>query len=121
MADMATYRAIAPVTILANAALARGVRVTLNSAGSCDVQDATAAGTYVTLASVEAALTGPAVNIAGGGSVPALASEACAIGDAAYAAASGKFSKTSTNATLLGVWRQAASADGVLGVVELGV
>lgn len=121
MAEMATYRNANPVTILANAALVRGVRVTLNSSGSCDVQDATAAGDYVTLTAIEAAKTGAAINTASGCKVPALASEACAVGDAAYAAAAGKFSKTSTNATALGRWTLAASGDGVLGEVELGV
>ena len=41
------------------------------------------------------------------------------IGDSAYSAASGKFSKTSTNAVLCGKWVLAASGDGVLGEVEL--
>lgn len=121
MAEMATYAGAKPRTITANAALARGLRVTLNSSGTCDVQDASAAGDYVTLQAVEALKTGAAVNIASGCKVPALASEATTVGDAAYAAASGKFSKTSTNATLVGRWTLAASGDNVLGEVELGV
>ena len=121
MAEMATYIGVIPRTITSNAALVRGVRVTRNSDGTCDVQDATGAGDYVTLAAIEAAKPGIAVSMAGGGKVPALASEACAVGDAAYAAASGKFSKTSTNATLVGRWTLATTGDGVLGEVELGV
>lgn len=54
-----------------------------------------------------------------GGKVPALASEATVVGDLAYSAADGKFSKTSANAVLVGRWTMAASADGVLGEVEL--
>jgi len=121
MAEMATYRAVAPVTITANAALVRGIRVSLTSAGVCDAGDATVLGEYVTLQAIEAAKVGAAVNMHGGGKVPALASEAVAVGDPAYSAAAGKFSKTSTNATLLGKWTLAASGDGVLGEVELGV
>jgi hypothetical protein len=121
MAEMASYLAVDPITITANATLVRGVRVSLNSSGTCDVADATTAGDYVTLTAIEAAKPGTAVNTAGGGKVPALASEAVAVGDAAYAAAAGKFSKTTTNATLLGRWTLAASGDGVLGEVLLGV
>ncbi len=121
MAEMATYRGVTPVTILANAALGRGLRVTLNSAGSCDVQDASAIGTYVTLAAIEAGKTGPAINIASGVKVPMVAAGATAVGDPAYTAAAGKFSSTSTNATLIGVCALAATGDTVLGEVELSV
>jgi hypothetical protein len=59
--------------------------------------------------------------MSGGNKVPAVASEAVAVGDPAYTAAAGKFSKTSSSATLVGKWVLAASGDGVLGEVELSV
>lgn len=120
MAELATYIGIVPRTILANSvAQVRGVRVTRNSAGTTAIADNTTRGDYVTLTAIEASLPGTAASMSDGGSVPALASEACAIGDLAYSAASGKFSKTSAGAVLCGRWTQAASGDGVLGVVEL--
>lgn len=120
MADLSSDLAIAPLTIKAtSAAQARGVRVTLASTGDTAVTDATTRGDYVTLQAIAASDYGAAASLGGGGKVPALASEAVAIGDPAYAAASGKFSKTSTNAAYLGRWTQAASGDGVLGQVLL--
>lgn len=120
MADLATYIGVTPRSInLTNAAIVRGVRVTRNSSGLCAVADATIRGEYVTAQSGAALETIQAFSMADGGKVPALANEACAVGDAAYAGASGKFSKTSTNAAVLGRWTLAASADGVIGEVEL--
>lgn len=121
MAEMATYVGIEPRTVTANAAAVRGIRLTLNSSGTCDAAGITDAGDYVSLAAIEAAKTGPAVSIHGGGKVPALASEAVAVGDPAYTAAAGKFSKSSgSSAVLIGKWALAASGDGVLGEIELG-
>lgn len=120
MALQATYVGIEPRTIIATSvAQARGVRVTRDSSGTTAVADATTRGDYVTLQAIEASLPGDAASMSGGGKVPALASEATVVGDLAYAAAAGKFSKTSTNAALCGRWTMAASADGVLGEVEL--
>lgn len=120
MALQTTYVGIEPRTITAtNVAQARGVRVTRDSSGTTAVADATTRGDYITLQAVSASGTGSAVSASGGGKVPALASEQVAVGDLAYAAASGKFSKTSTNAALMGRWSLAASGDGVLGEVEL--
>lgn len=120
MAELATYRGCEPVTIKAGAsALARGVRVTRQSNGTCIVQDATAGGDYVTLAAIPAATYGPAQPMGKGGKLPVLASEAVVVGDAAYSAAAGKGSKTATDAVVIGRWTQAASGDGVLGEVEL--
>lgn len=122
MAEMATYRAVQPITILANAALGRGIRVTLNSSGSCDASAITDVGQYVTLSSLEAAKVGAAVAIYAGNKVPAVATEAVAVGDPAYTAASGKFSKTSgSSAVQVGVWALAASGADILGEIELGV
>jgi hypothetical protein len=121
MADLATYCGVTPRSInLPNTAVVRGVRVIRASTGLNAVADATQRGDYVTLAAGAALENGVlAVSMADGGKVPALASEACAVGDAAYAAAAGKFSKTSTNAAVCGRWTLAASGDGALGEVEL--
>lgn len=120
MAELATYIGITPRSInLANTAVVRGVRVSRASTGLNAVADATTRGDYVTLTAGAALETIAVASMADGGKVPALASEACAVGDAAYAAAAGKFSKTSTNAAVLGRWTLAASGDNVLGEVEL--
>jgi hypothetical protein len=120
MAELATYVGIEPRTAIAtNVAQARGVRVTRNSSGVTAVADATTRGDYVTLTDIAASSAGQVASLSGGGKIPALASEATVVGDLAYAAAAGKFSKTSTNAALLGRWTLAASGDGVLGEVEL--
>jgi len=120
MAELATYMGEVPKTITpTNVALARGVRVTRNSSGLCAVTSAATRGDYVTLR--EAAASEPVAAVPAGTpcKVPALASEAAAVGDLAYSAASGKFSITSTNAVVMGRWTLAASGDGVLGEVEL--
>jgi len=120
MAIQATYIGIEPRTITATAvAQARGVRVTRNSSGLTAVADETTRGDYVTLQAIAASGSGLAASMSADGKVPALASEATVVGDLAYAAAAGKFSKTSTNAALVGRWTLAASGDGVLGEVEL--
>lgn len=120
MAELATYIGVDPRTIIANSvAQARGVRVTRNSAGTTAVADNTSRGDYVTAVAIAASEPGMAFSMNDGGKVPALASEATVVGDLAYSAASGKWSKTSTGAVLLGRWTQAASGDGVLGEVEL--
>jgi hypothetical protein len=122
MAEMATYIGVVPRTVTANAAAARGIRLTLNSSGTCDAAGITDAGDYVSLQAIEAAKTGAAVSMHGGGKIPAVASEAVAVGDPAYTAASGKFSKTSgSSAVLVGKWALAASGVDVLGEIELGV
>ncbi len=120
MAELASYIGITPRTIYNGTTdLVRGVRVTRQSDGTHVVADATTRGDYVTLTPITASEYGAASSMADGGKVPALASEACAVGDTAYAAASGKFSKTSTNAAVVGRWVLAASANNVLGEVEL--
>lgn len=120
MALQATYVGIEPRTITATSvAQARGVRVTRDSSGTTAVTAIGTRGDYVTLQAIAASGTGAAASASGGGKVPALASEQVDVGDLAYSAASGKFSKTSTNAVLMGRWTLAASGDGVLGEVEL--
>lgn len=120
MAELATYLGVTPVTITLTAvAAARGVRVTRNSSGLCAVTGIGTRGDYVTLRDGVASEAISAVPSGTPAKVPALASEAAAVGDLAYSAASGKFSVTSTNAVLMGRWTLAASGDGVLGEVEL--
>lgn len=107
-------------TVTATAvAIVRGSRLLLNTNGLVSVAGLTIAGDYIALQDIAASGTGLAAPIGSGGSVPVLASENCTVGAAAYSAASGKTSKTSTNAVLIGKWLQAPSAD-TLGVVELG-
>jgi hypothetical protein len=120
MADLATHTGVIPVSITLTAASAsRGIRVTRNSSGLCAATAIGTRGDYVILRDGVASETIPAVPSGTPAKVPALASEAAAVGDLAYSAASGKFSVTSTNAVLMGRWTQAASGDGVLGEVEL--
>jgi len=122
MAEAATYRGIHPVTVIASASgVVRGVRVTRQSNGQVTVQDASARGDYVTLQAGDSALTGKPVLavLAQQGKVPALVTgTTTVVGDLAYAAASGQFSKTSTNATLVGRFTT-ATVSGALGEVEL--
>lgn len=121
MAELASYIGIEPLTIKATAvAQARGIRVTLNSDNETAKSAIGVRGDYITLGAIAASEYGVAAATGCGGKVPALASEAVAVGDLAYSAADGKFSKTSTNAVLMGRWTLAASGDGVLGEVLLG-
>lgn len=121
MAELASTIAVSPITILATAvAQVRGVRVTLDSTGATAVSAIGVRGDFVTDQAIAASEYGLAYSTNGGGVVAALASEATAVGDPAYSAASGKFSKsTGGGAVLVGKWVQAASADGVLGMVLL--
>lgn len=119
MAEMATYIGIEPRTIIANAAIARGLRCSLNASGTYDIQDNTARGDMVSMHDIEAGKPGEAASLWGGGKVPAVASEATLVGDLAYTATLGRFSKTATSNVLLGRWVQPASGAGVLGEVEL--
>lgn len=121
---MAELAALTGATLISKNASAvdivRGVRVALNSSGLVAVADITVRGDYVSATAVTASTAGAFVAMQQGAIVPALASEAAAIGDPAYGAASGKFSKTSGGgAVLCGVWCLAASGNGVLGEVQL--
>lgn len=120
MASIATYRGIQPVTVIATAvAIARGVRVALDSDGLVAAAAISVRGDYVTLEAIPADGVGLAALLQQG-SVPMVASEAVVVGDDAYSAADGKCSTTSGGgAVIVGKWVQAASGDGVLGVVEL--
>ena len=63
-------------------------------------------------------VTGLAAPINAGGSLPVQASGTTAVGDAAYSAASGQTSNTSTNAVLIGKFLQIGAAN-ALAVIEL--
>jgi hypothetical protein len=117
MAELATNIGIVPMTVKAtNVAITRGKRVTLDSSGTVAVSAIGVRGDYVTVNDIAASDYGNASPMQAGQKVSAYASEAVAVGDAAYSAASGQFSKTSTNAVLVGKWAQAAAAN-TLGVV----
>lgn len=98
--------------------LPRGVRVTLGSDGLCLVSAIGVRGDYITLQAIPASTYGAAAPIGAGGSIPVVASETTAVGDAAYSAASGQVSKTSTNAVLMGKWRSIGAAN-ALATIEL--
>lgn len=122
MAELASYVAIQPRTIQnTNAALVRGMRVTLASTSLVALTpDATTRGDFVTLVDMDASTAGSAAAIANGEKVPALFDGAIAVGALAYASATaGMFSPTSTNAALMGRCSLAASGTGILGEVEL--
>lgn len=120
MAELATYTGVTPISKkLTAVAAARGVRLVLDSSGTVSVAGSTVRGDYVSMqdgAASEVIIVTPLGTPA---KVPALASEATVVGDIAYSAASGKFSKTATSAVAVGKWTLAASGDGVLGEVQL--
>jgi hypothetical protein len=121
MAELASTIGVVPITVLATAvAQVRGVRVTMDSTGACAVSAISERGDFVVDQAIAASDRGIGYSLNGGGVVAALASEATAIGDPAYSAAVGKWSKsTGGGAILMGKWVQAASGDGVLGCVLL--
>lgn len=121
MADFATYIGVTPVSVkLSAAAVARGVRLTLASTGLCAVSALAERGEFVSLREGAASEVIPGVASGTPAKVPAMASEAAAIGDLAYSAANGQFSKTAGGgALLMGKWTMAASGANVLGEVQL--
>lgn len=118
MAELATYIGTAPLTIQNDSvALVVGTRLLLQSTGLVVVAGASIRGDYVSVGATPANGIGPAFPMQDG-AVPALVSVAVAIGDPAYSAASGQFTNVSTNAVLVGKFKQAA-ASGTLSVVLL--
>ncbi len=95
-------------------AVSRGTRVTLASTGLVAASLIGVRGDYVATIDIAASATGPAVPMQAGVIVTGVASEAVAVGDAIYSAASGQFSKTSASAVLVGKANTAASGSGVL-------
>lgn len=119
MATVATTRIPLQATVTATAvAISRGARLTLQTNGLVSVSAIGVRGEYIALQDIAASGSGVAAVTAAGGSVPVLASENVTLGQAAYSAASGATSATSTNAVLMGKWKQ-ATTNGTLGVVEL--
>lgn len=120
MAEMTTYVGIEPRSVnITGTAVSKGYRLTRGSNGLLAVAAASLRGEYVSLVDIAASESGQAASLSGGGKVPALAVEACAVGDSAYSAAGGKFSKTAGGNVVLGRWTQAANVANVLGEVEL--
>lgn len=120
MADQSTYIGVdSPRTIKTTTALGRGLRVTRGANGECTLAGILTRGDYVLLQDSEAGKLAAAASMSAAAKVPAVASEAVAVGDIAYSAANGKTSKTAAGAVQVGKWVVAASGDGVLGEVEL--
>lgn len=95
----------------ANTAL--GLRVHLNSSSQWAITGIAARGLGHAAQGIDSGKLGPVRLISCGGELLAIASEAIAVGDAVYSAASGKMSKTSGGgAVLMGLATQAAGADG---------
>jgi hypothetical protein len=110
MPAQTSYIGVNPRTVIPTAvALARGVRVTRNSSGLVAVAGIGTRGDYVTLTSCDASEPVQACPM----------QDAAKVGDLAYSAASGLFSKTATSAVLVGRWTQAAPGASTLGEVEL--
>jgi len=120
MAELASYNHIQPVTVkLTAVAVTRGVRLTLDSSGTCAVSAIGVRGDYISITSGAASEYIQACPMSSG-KVPCMASEALVVGDILYSAASGKISKTSGGgAVVVGRCVQASSGDGVLGEMEL--
>ncbi len=103
-------------------AIVRGVRMTFDSTGVVTAAASTVRGDYVAATAIAASTAtldqfGAAFSAGVAGIVPALAAEACAVGDPAYSDASGKWGKTSASHVLMGKWVTATSGDNVLGEV----
>jgi hypothetical protein len=122
MAEPATYLNVTPISRKNTAvAIGRGLRCLIDANGLISVAGILVKGDVVTAQDFAAAGEyGLVFPVSSPGAVPAVASEAVAVGDDAYSAANGQFSKTSTGAVYVGRWVQAASGAGVLGAVLLG-
>lgn len=116
MAELAAYTNAPLFTVIPTAvAVARGIRVTLDSSGTVAASAIGVRGDFV--ASQDAAASEPfaAFALQNGQIIPMVANEAIAVGDDVYSAASGKVSTTSGGgAVLLGKANTAASGDGIL-------
>lgn len=109
------------VTPAANTAYVLGTRVTIQSDGTVATQDASLRGDFVMLQDVGSqaspirAVAAP-LNM---GSVPLLSLVTAAVGDGAYAAAAGKVTNVSTNAILVGTYRQAVTTANTVASIQL--
>lgn len=120
MPELATYRAIDPVTIILGASpVVRGLRVSRAADGTHAVQDASERGDYVTIVD---GVAGEAIaaSALSNGSVPMLVASGVTVadGDDAYSAAGGYITNVSTSAQYIGKIRQPA-APLTLTVVQL--
>lgn len=121
MAELAALTGATLFTgIATSVAQVRGVRVILDTTRTLSVADHTVRGDYVTTQAVAASGVGAYVSMQQGAIVPALSNTACAVGDIAYSADSGKFSNSSASSAIkCGIWVLATTGDGVLGEVQL--
>jgi hypothetical protein len=121
MSELATYIGIEPRTVnnISGATIVRGRRVVLGSDGNVTLAAIGVRGDYVTLQDIENNGCGLAVAVQAGNKIPAQSTEATNIGDTAYSAANGQFSKTSASAVIIGKWAAPASGANALGEVEM--
>lgn len=106
----------------ANTVYVLGTRVTLQSDFTVATQDATLRGDFVMLQDVgsqAAPMRAIAAPLGAGGSVPLLSLVTAAVGDLAYGAAAGKVTNVSTNAILVGTYRQAVTVANTVASIEL--
>lgn len=99
------------------AAIARGIRVTLDSSQVVSAAASTVRGDFVAATALAASSTGAFVPLQMGSIVPMVTDgvSAFAVNDTVYSAASGKVGKVSTSTVILGkAMTAAASTDGVL-------
>ena len=116
MAELAASTGATQFSVnLTAASVSRGARLTLDSSGTCAASAIGVRGDYVAATAGAASATISATPLQLGAIVPMIASEAIAVGDTIYSAASGKVSKTSGGgAVIVGKANTAASGDGVL-------
>lgn len=127
MSEMITTLGVTPITCKANTAVSftRGLRGVMigNSNGSgvptFDLAGLAEIGQVVADTPTPAAagyFLGAALNESV--AIPAVASENVNAGDVAYTAASGQTSKTATNATRIGIWRDTTLTGAVGSVIR---
>lgn len=116
MAELAAYTNAPAFTAIPSAvAVARGIRVTLASTGLVAASAISERGDYVTANACAASEPVACFSLQTGSIVPMTASEAIAIADPIYSAATGLVSKTSGGgAVLLGKAVTAATGTGIL-------
>lgn len=117
MAVQSTYIGVEPRSLKCSVTVGRGLRLT-RAAGVVALGVIGVRGDFIALTDGESGQMVSAASLQGGGKVPAVASETCAVDDPAYSAANGQVSKTAAGAILLGRWTQAATV-GVIGEIEL--
>ncbi len=126
MAELSTYLGVQPITVkLTAVAVVRGVRLQLDSSGTCAVTGAnTIRGDYVSMQAGAASEYILATNMQSGLIMalagPALTNNTTAIGETAYAVATtGEFTNSSaSSAVAVGRWTT-VTANSTLGSVQL--